>query len=125
MAVLGGALTAATLTAFSGALFLLELPTEAAVTVAFVTLALGQLWNVFNVRAPGSKVFRNDIVGNPYVWAALLLCSGLIAAAVALPPLAAVLSLSYPGQDGMWLSLGCSLMPLLIGQVTVARSREA
>ena len=48
--VLGGTITLATLGAFLLALEWLDLAPAEAVTVAFLTLALAQLWNVFNMR---------------------------------------------------------------------------
>ena len=117
LGVLGGAITAATLTAFSLALHWLMLPTEAAVTVAFLTLALAQLWNVFNVRMPSSGLFANEVTRNGWVWGAIALCIGLILAVFWVPGLSGVLELPYPGLPGVLLSIGTSFSPLVIGQV--------
>ncbi|MBU2484202.1 MAG: cation-translocating P-type ATPase, partial [Alphaproteobacteria bacterium] len=65
--VLGGAITLATLAAFLLALFWLRLESGPAVTVAFLTLALAQLWNVFNVRDADSGLIGNEVTRNPYV----------------------------------------------------------
>ena len=114
--ILGGAITASTLAAFSLALHWLVLPTEAAVTVAFLTLALAQLWNVFNVRMPGSGLIVNEVTRNLWVWGALVLCIGLIAAVFWVPGLSELLKLPDPGRAGLLLALGGSLGPLVIGQ---------
>ncbi|GGD27905.1 cation-translocating P-type ATPase [Sinisalibacter lacisalsi] len=114
---LGAAITLATLAAFAIALFGLKLAAAPAVTVAFLTLALAQLWNVFNVRSPASGLFRNDVTGNPYVWGALALCLGLIAAALWLPGLSDLLGLPDPGLPGLILAAGMSLLPLVGGQI--------
>jgi Ca2+-transporting ATPase len=119
MAVLGGAITAATLGAFSLSLFWLGLDTGASVTVAFLTLALGQLWNVFNMRDPDAGWLRNDVSRNPYVWGSILLSGGLIALAVFLPPLADLLQLPTPGAAGLALGAVASLLPLAVGQAWV------
>lgn len=115
--VLGGAITLATLTAFWLALDWLNLGNGPSVTVAFVTLALAQLWNVFNVRAAEAHVLRNEVTRNPWVWGAIAFCLLLIAAALWLPGLADILKLPDPGQAGLLLAMGASLAPLLIGQI--------
>jgi Ca2+-transporting ATPase len=115
--LLGGAITLATLSAFTLALFHFGLDTDAAVTVAFLTLALAQLWNVFNVRRPSPAVFRNDVSRNPFVWGALALCLGLLALAMQNPMLSEALNLHWPGRDGLLLALGMSVLPLVFGQV--------
>ena len=114
---LGIAITLATLGAFSLALFWLQIEVAPAVTVAFLTLALAQLWNVFNVRDPAGGTFRNEVTGNPYVWGALVLCLGLLAAAVWMPGLSNVLGLPDPGMAGLGLALAMSVLPLVFGQV--------
>jgi len=119
IAGLGVAITAATLATFALAMVWLNLDTSRAVTVAFLTLALAQLWNVFNMRARDAGVFVNAVTRNPFVWAALVLCLGLIAAAVGLPQLAEVLALPSPGFAGFLLAGGASLVPLAVGQLAL------
>ncbi len=114
--ILGAAVTVATLGAFVLALFWLQLDRGSAVTVAFLTLALAQLWNVFNMRDPGSGLFRNEVTRNAYVWGAIMLCLGLIGSALWLPWLAALLGLPDPGWAGLALAAGTSLAPLGLGQ---------
>jgi Ca2+-transporting ATPase len=87
-----------------------------AVTVSFLTLALAQLWHVFNMRNPGSAFFRNEITQNRFVWAALALCVGLLLLAVYLPGLAAVLKMEDPGTKGWSLVILMSLIPWVVGQ---------
>ena len=88
-----------------------------AVTVSFLTLAFAQLWHVFNMRDRGSRLLRNDITQNPYIWGALGLCTGLLLAAVYLPGLSDVLKLVNPGIQGWILVLVMSLVPLVVGQI--------
>ena len=114
---LGAAITAATLGAFALALFWLRLDYGAGVTVAFVTLALAQLWNVFNVRAPGAGILANGVVRNPFVWGAIALCLGILALALWFQPLADLLGLPDPGWMGLALAFAASLIPLLLGQI--------
>ncbi|MEM5495304.1 cation-transporting P-type ATPase [Hoeflea sp. AS16] len=122
--VLGGAITLATLTAFLLALFWLKLEAGPAVTVAFLTLALAQLWNVFNVRDADAGLIDNEITRNPYVWGALALCLGLIGMAHWLPSLASLLGLPDPGIEGLALAAAASFGPLVLGQVWLALARR-
>ncbi|WP_371054928.1 cation-translocating P-type ATPase [Rhodosalinus sp. K401] len=117
IAALGAAITVATLAAFALALYWLRLSTEQGVTVAFVTLALAQLWNVFNLRSPASGFFGNVVTRNPYVWGAIALCLGLVAVALWMPGLSDLLGLPAPGPAGLGLALGMSVVPLALGQL--------
>ncbi|MAQ36605.1 MAG: ATPase [Thioclava sp.] len=119
---LGVIVTLATMLAFGGALYGLQLAPAAAVTVAFVTLALGQLWNVFNMREADTHALRNDVTRNPYVWGALVLCLVLIAGALWLPGLSDVLQLPSPGIAGLTLAGAMSLLPPLLGHLVVSRA---
>lgn len=89
-----------------------------AITVSFMTLGFTRLWHVFNMRNRGSGLFRNEITQNPYVWAALLLCSGLLLLAVYLPGLSTVLATAKPNVESWLLIIGMSFVPLIIGQIS-------
>ena len=39
--------------------------------LAMLTLAFAQLWHVFDMRHPSSRLLSNDIVRNAWVWGAL------------------------------------------------------
>lgn len=119
IAFLGATITVASLGAFLVSLQLLDLPVPQAITVAFVTLALAQVWNAFNMRAPGAGVVRNEVTTNPWLWGAVLLCLGLIAAAIWLPGLSAILRLPSPGPYGLAVAVGFSFFTLLCGQVVL------
>lgn len=93
---------------------------QRATTIAFLTLAMAQLWHVFDMRHPASGWVRNEITRNPWVWAALAACVGLLLAALHLRPLRAVLSLEAPGPQGWAIVLGMSALPLLVGQIVLA-----
>ena len=97
-----------------------QLPAEQAVTISFLTLALAQLWHVFNMRAPGTSPFRNAITRNRYVWGALVLCVGLLLLAVYTPVLAEPLSVVPPAPSHWLLIVGASMVPLLAGQIGLA-----
>ncbi|MCY0095982.1 cation-translocating P-type ATPase [Hoeflea ulvae] len=121
--VLGAAITLATLGAFVTALVWLELDAGPAVTVAFLTLALSQMWNVFNMRDADSGLLDNDVTRNRYVWGALALCLGLIGLALWQPALADLLGLPDPGAPGLLLSAVASLVPLALGQAWLILAR--
>lgn len=123
IAGLGAAQSIATLAAFVLALFQMDLPVDQAVTMAFLTLALGQLWNVLNTRAADTRLIANDVTRNPFVWGALALCLALIGAALWLPGLSAALNLVTPGREGLVLAAGASLIPLVLGQAALAFTR--
>jgi P-type Ca2+ transporter type 2C len=102
-------MTAAVFGALEGAFRGLHLGEPRAVTVAFLTLAFAQLWHVFNMG-------RSEVVRSPWIWGAVLSCSGLLLLAVYLPPLAAVLRLTPPGVEGWGLVAAASLLPLGVGK---------
>ena len=93
---------------------------KTSVTVSFLTLAFAQLWHVLNMRASGSKPFRNEVTKNPFVWAAVILCGGLTVLAVYIPILADVLNLVHPGVVGWAIAIGFSLVPVIAGLVRQA-----
>ncbi len=116
IAVFGGIIAVSVLGALLISLRVLEFDESRAVTVSFLTLALAQLWHVFNMRPPGSRFFVNRVTRNRYVWLALGLCVGLIFAAVHVPLLAAALRTTQPGRDGWLLAGAMSLLPTVLGQ---------
>jgi Ca2+-transporting ATPase len=112
----GSLITIAVLGVFALSLVGLDMRDERAVTVSFLTLAFGQLWHVFNMRNSDSNVIDNDIVRNPYIWGALVLCAVLLLAAVYLPGFNDVLGVADPAITGWALIIGFSALPLLVGQ---------
>lgn len=111
----GAVISLSVMVAFYVAVNVLGLEGDHAVTISFLTLALAQLWHVFNVRRQGSSIFKNDITRNPWVWGALVLCVLLLLVAVYVPALAEALRLEEPTRAGWLLAVGMSLVPLLVG----------
>jgi len=68
------------------------------------------------MRDKNSGFFNNEIVRNPFVWGALVLCSLLLAATVYVPLLAEVLNIANLGAKGWLLILVMSLLPMVAGQ---------
>jgi Ca2+-transporting ATPase len=113
----GGVLALSVLAAMATAHYALGLDQSQSVTVSFLTLALAQLVHVLNMRGEASSFLRNEVVSNPWIWAAAAICLGLLAAALWVPALADVLRLVDPGGAGFALAAGFSLVPLLLGPV--------
>ncbi|MBD3298010.1 MAG: HAD-IC family P-type ATPase [candidate division Zixibacteria bacterium] len=118
--IYGIVMTLAILGALLAALHWLDFSPEHAVTVSFLTLSFSRLWHVFNMRDNASHWLMNEITRNRYVWGAVVLCAGLILAAVYVPVLADVLTLHHPGPSGWLLALGASVVPLIVGQLLKA-----
>jgi Ca2+-transporting ATPase len=123
VALYGIAIAASTLIAFTAASRWLDLGVEQATTVSFLTIALCQLWHVFNMRSRRSSLWRNDVIENRLIWYALALCLCLIVMAINVPVLATALELAPIGTKGWTLALACSLMPLVGGQIWLGLSR--
>jgi P-type Ca2+ transporter type 2C len=99
------------------AVLLMDLEDGVAITMSFMTLALAQLWHVFNMAGPEEPLFKTQITKNPWVWVALALSSLLVLAAMYLPPLAAVMEVEVLDMDQWLVVLGGSLVPLVLGQI--------
>jgi len=112
----GALITLSVLGAFWLALSRLDMSDQEAVTASFLTLAFAQLWHVFNMRGRGSRWLENDVVRNPFVWGALLLCTGLLVVAVYVPWVAEALDTRALTFTGWSVALSLSLVPLVVGQ---------
>jgi Ca2+-transporting ATPase len=111
--VFTGAVMGALLLALEG----LGVPEREAVTISFLTLALSQLWHIFNMRDYGSELPWNDITRNRFVWGALALCVGLLLLVVYVPLFASVMKITPPSPKGWLLTVAMSLVPLTYGQI--------
>jgi Ca2+-transporting ATPase len=121
----GALITVATLGALVVARSWLMLPEREAVTISFLTLAFAQLWHVFNMRGPNSSALLNVVTANPFVWAALALCTALLLGAVYVPAIADLLKVVPPDGQGWSVALGMSLLPLFVGQLVEGRAEAA
>jgi Ca2+-transporting ATPase len=119
------ALTAGTLGALVIAHAWLGLEDKSVVTIVFLTLAFAQLWHVFNMRSPNSRVLKNEITRNPWVWASLILCAALLVIPAHMPSLTHIFHLVPPDLTMWVVILVMSVMPLLIGQIAVLGPRSS
>jgi Ca2+-transporting ATPase len=101
------------LAAMAIALYLLEYDYKHSVSVAFLTLALAQMWHVFNMRGERRRPFDNEITRNPWIWVALCICLVCVFAAIYVPFLSNILALAAPGWRGWAVILLMSLLPLI------------
>jgi Ca2+-transporting ATPase len=91
-----------------------------------LTLAVGQLFHVFNMPEKESKIFDNEVTRNRWVWAAMALCAALILGGVYIPGIRDVLGVRPPGLIDWGLIIGFAFIPLLIGRIiTLVRSHFA
>ncbi len=112
----GFIIAASALAAMAVAMLGLGLPTEAAVTVSFLTFGFARLWHIFNMRSADSGLWNNPITRNPFVWLSIAVGLGLLVAAVYLPVLGDVLGTVNPGLAGWVTVLVFSLLPVVIVQ---------
>jgi Ca2+-transporting ATPase len=117
IAVYGALMTICALGAHACVFLGLGYGDDRAVTVAFLTLAFAQVLHVFNVRDRGSRLLRNEVVRNPWVWGAVVLCVVLLLAAVYIPVLSRVLGLPPPDVHGWAVVLLASACTWVAGQV--------
>lgn len=73
--------------------FVLELEASIINNMAFYTLVLAQLFNVFNMPKQQESFFINEVTRNKWVWGALILSVLVTVGAFLIPPIAAALSL--------------------------------
>jgi Ca2+-transporting ATPase len=95
-----------------------------AVTVAFMTLTLAQVFHAFSARSQLRSAFDARLFTNCWLWGAVLLCVALQLAAVYSPFLQTVLHSAPLGGADWALVIGCSLAPVGIVEIvkTVARA---
>jgi Ca2+-transporting ATPase len=97
------------------ALYYLGFDEQRAVTISFLTLGFAKLWFVFNLRDRGTKVWRNDVLSNKWMWGAWGLCLLLLFATVYWNLLSGLLQTSSPGFEGWLVIMSLSLVPAVLG----------
>ena len=85
-----------------------------ATTMAFMTLALSQVFHAFNARFQRRSAFTSQLFTNGWLWMAVLICLILQVAAVNVPLLQRVLHTVSPSISEWAVVIGCSLIPLAV-----------
>ena len=96
-----------------------------AVTIAFMTLALAQVFHAFNVRSRTRSAFSDGLFSNLWLWGAVAVCVLLQLAAVYVPFLREVLR-TVPLTAADWgLILASALAPVAVVEAVKAVRRAA
>lgn len=90
-----------------------DLSADVSNNVAFFSLALAQLWHVFDMRESDEPLFNNQVTRNKYVWVAITFCLVVIVTAYFIPTLSDVLSFQQLDMNVWILICVTSLLPLL------------
>lgn len=86
-------------------------------TMAFMTLALAQVFHAFNARSQKRSVLTSRLFSNGWLWAAVVICMVLQVAAVYVPLLQRVLHTVAPSMAEWNVTAGCALLPVVVVEV--------
>jgi Ca2+-transporting ATPase len=116
----GAIISLVTLAAAAIAIYYLGLTGDQLTTMCFFTLALAQLWHVFNLRNWREGAIVNQITRNAYVWLSIAICIALLTLAAFEPHLSAVLRI-VPLPASAWaFILILSVTPVLLRTAAAA-----
>ena len=96
-----------------------------ATTMAFMTLAVAQVFHAFNARSQKRSAFTSRLFTNGWLWAAVGICLILQAAAVYVPLLQKVLHTVPPTVSDWGVIAACSLMPVAVVEFVKVIQRVA
>ncbi len=85
--------------------------------VVFITLAFTQMFHVFNMASPNSKIIVNEVTKNKYVWIAIVSSTALILLVYAIPQLQTILKLIALPKELWLVCIAASLLPLIFVQL--------
>ena len=85
-------------------------------TLAFLTLAYGQIFHLGNARSVDPVVRWRSVVANRWALAAVGAAGGLQVLATTYPPLARLLGMDLPTPIDLLIVLGLALVPAMLGQ---------
>jgi Ca2+-transporting ATPase len=117
---------AALIAAVTLAAFVWSLRTDPsrATTIAFMTLALAQIFHLGTARGPGQMLSPRRLFANPWALGAVVLSITLQLAAVYIEPIASVLHVSPPTQQEWLLIVSLGAIPAIVGQIVHAGRRR-
>ena len=85
-----------------------------ATTMAFMTLALAQVFHAFNARSQSRSIFTRRLFTNVWLWSAVAMCLILQITAVYVPILQKVLHTVPPSTSAWGIIIACSLLPIAV-----------
>jgi len=85
--------------------------------IAFLSLALAQLWHVVNLSSRKISFINNEVTRNAFVWYALLLCLIIMGVFYLVPPLNEILGLQALDTKVWLIIAGTSFVPALLIQL--------
>jgi len=89
-----------------------------ATTIAFMTLAIAQVFHAFNARSQTRTLFNHHLFTNRWLWGAVAICLMLQMAAVHLPLLRRVLHTTPPTLSDWGVIFTCALIPVAFVEIT-------
>ena len=113
-----------TLAAAGIAVFMLELLDDQITTMCFFTLALAQLWHVFNMHNWREGPFFNQLTRNTYVWLAIAICITLLTFAAFEPHLVEILKIAPLPISAWGCVLGLSALPVILREIAAMIARR-
>jgi len=113
----GLSISAAVLGVVAYANFALHLDHTIINNMAFYTLVLAQLFNVFNLPKSEESFFLNEVTKNSWVWGALVLSLAMTVSAYLVPPIAKALSLQALNFEQVATVIGFALGSLVLAQL--------
>ena len=84
--------------------------------MVFYTLTLAQLWHVFNLPGAKRSFWNNEVVRNPFIWGAILLCIFIVVFAYWVAPVNQMLGLTSVSFDLIFVAFVFSWIPVLLIQ---------
>ena len=84
--------------------------------ITFFSLALSQLWHVFNLSSRKLSFFRNEVTRNKFVWYALFLCLAIVLVFDFVNPLSKIVGLGILSSTVWLIILATSFAPVVLIQ---------
>jgi len=85
--------------------------------ITFVSLALAQLWYVLNLSSRKISFINNEITGNKFNWAALLLCIIIMAGFYFISPLNKIIGVQMLSINTWLIIAATSIAPIVLIQL--------
>ena len=95
----------------------LQLDTTYCNNIVFISLALAQLWHVFNLPSAEVSFFKNEVTKSKYIWWAVIACLAIMIITYFIVPVRNVLSVKELDGQMLVIILVGSVLPLLFIQI--------